>query len=48
VLKMTPLNYQTEVSSSCSLEDIDFVAFVEATSLIGGCKVVEEFLAYGL
>jgi hypothetical protein len=45
---MTPLNYQTEVSSSCSLEDIDFVAFVEATSLIGGCEVVEEFLAYGL
>jgi hypothetical protein len=42
---MTPLNYQTEVSASCSPEDVDFTA---ATSLIGGRDVVEEFLACGL
>jgi hypothetical protein len=45
--KKTPLNYQTEVSS-CGPEDIDFVAFVEATSLIGDRDAVEEFLACGL
>jgi hypothetical protein len=46
--KMTKLDYKTEVPLSCGPEDADFVAFVEATSLIGGCDVVEEFLACGL
>jgi hypothetical protein len=45
---MTPLNYQTEVFASCSPEDVDFMAFVEATSLIGGRNAVEEFLACSL
>jgi hypothetical protein len=45
---MMELNYWTEVSSSCSPEDANFLAFVGATSLIGGRDVVEEFLACGL
>jgi hypothetical protein len=44
---MMELNYLMEVPSSCCPEDDDFVAFVEATSLIGGRNVVEEFLACG-
>jgi hypothetical protein len=47
-LKMTKLNYLTEVPSSCGLEDANFAAFVEASSLISGHDVVEEFLACGL
>jgi hypothetical protein len=46
--KMTKLNYLTEVPSSYGPEDANFAAFVEATSLIGGHDVVEEFLASGL
>jgi hypothetical protein len=42
---MTPLNHQTEVPSSCRPED---AAFIEATSLIRGCNVVEEFVACAL
>jgi hypothetical protein len=45
---MMELNYLTKVPSSCDLEDNDFAAFVEATSLIGGRDAVEEFLAGGL
>jgi hypothetical protein len=45
---MTELNYLTEVPSSCGPEDADFPAFVNATSPIGGCDAVEEFLACGL
>jgi hypothetical protein len=45
---MTELSYLTEVPSSYGSDDADFVAFVEATSLIGGHNVVEEFLACGL
>jgi hypothetical protein len=37
-----------EVPFSCGPKDANFAAFVEATSLIGGCDVVEEFLACGL
>jgi hypothetical protein len=44
---MTPLVHEMDVSSSCGPEDTDFTAFVEATSLICGCNVVEEFLASG-
>jgi hypothetical protein len=46
--KMTKLDYQMDVPSSCGPEDSNFIAFVEATSLIGGHNVVEEFLACGL
>jgi hypothetical protein len=45
---MTELSYLTEVPSSYGSDDADFVAFVEATSLIGGHNAVEEFLACGL
>jgi hypothetical protein len=45
---MTKMNYLTEVSSSCGPEDANVVTFVEVISLIGGCDVVEGFLASGL
>jgi hypothetical protein len=45
---MTKLNYLTEVPPSCDLEDPNFMAFVEVTSLIRGHNVVEEFLPCGL
>jgi hypothetical protein len=45
---MMELNYLAEVPSSCGPKDNDFVAFVEATSLIGGHNAVGEFLACGL
>jgi hypothetical protein len=45
---MTRLIHDMDISSSCSPEDDDFAAFVEATSLIGGRDAVEEFLASGL
>jgi hypothetical protein len=45
---MTPLVYETDVSSSCGPEDADFAAFIEVTSLIDGHDAVEEFLASGL
>jgi hypothetical protein len=45
---MTPLVYETDVSSSCGPEDVDFAAFIEVTSHIDGHDVVEEFLASGL
>jgi hypothetical protein len=44
---MTPLVYEMDVPS-CSPEDADFTAFVEATSLIGSHDAVEEFLASSL
>jgi hypothetical protein len=46
--QITRLIHEMDVSSSCSPEDADFTAFVEATSLIGGSDVVEKFLASGL
>jgi hypothetical protein len=45
---MTRLTHEMDVSSSCDLESVDFIAFMEATTLIGGRDVVEEFLARGL
>jgi hypothetical protein len=45
---MTKLDYLMEVHSSCDLEDTNLAAFIDATYLIGGHDVVEEFLASGL
>jgi hypothetical protein len=45
---MTELNYLTKVPSCCGSEDANFAAFTEATSLVGGCDDVEDFLACGL
>jgi hypothetical protein len=45
---MSRLNYLMEAPSSCGPEDANFVAFIEATSIIGGCDAVEEFLTSGL
>jgi hypothetical protein len=47
-LAMTQLNYLMEAPSDCNLEDANFAAFVEATSIIKGRNTVEEFLACGL
>jgi hypothetical protein len=43
---MVKMNYLTEVPSCCDPEDANTVAFVEATSMIGGRDAVEEFLAW--
>jgi hypothetical protein len=45
---MTPLFYEMDVSSSYDAEDVDFTAFLEVASLMGGHNTVEEFLASGL
>jgi hypothetical protein len=45
---MAPLIHEMDVSSSCGPKDGDFKAFIEATSLITGRDVVEEFLGSGL
>jgi hypothetical protein len=45
---MTRLNYLTKDPSSCGLEDANFVAFVEVTSIVKGRNAMEEFLASGL
>jgi hypothetical protein len=45
---MTRLNHLMEAPSDCGSEDTNFLAFVEATSIISGHDAVEEFLACGL
>jgi hypothetical protein len=45
---LTQLDYLTEVPSSFGLEDAKFAAFIEATSIIEGRDVLEEFLSCGL
>jgi hypothetical protein len=45
---LTRLNYLMEVPSSCGPKGANFVAFIEATSIIGGHNAVEEFLTCGL
>jgi hypothetical protein len=45
---MTRLTHLMKAPSECGPEDANFTAFVEATSIIGGHNVVEEFLACGL
>jgi hypothetical protein len=46
--KMTELDYLTEVPSFCGPKDTNAAAFIEATSIIRGRDVVEEFLACDL
>jgi hypothetical protein len=45
---MTQLNYLMEAPFECAPDDANVTAFVEATSIIGCCDVVEEFLACGM
>lgn len=42
------LDHAMDITSWASLKDHNFVAFVDATSLIGGRDAVEEFIASGL
>jgi hypothetical protein len=44
---MTRLNYLTE-APSCGPEDANFVAFIEATSIVEGHDAMEVFLTSGL
>jgi hypothetical protein len=45
---MTPLDYLSDIPFECSPGDTNVVAFTKATSIIGGCDAVEEFLACGI
>jgi hypothetical protein len=45
---MTPSLYVMKVMFECGPVDANVAAFAEAASIIGGCDVVEEFLACGL
>jgi hypothetical protein len=45
---MTPLNYLMEAPSSWGPDNANIVAFVEATSIIGGRDAVEVFPTCGL
>jgi hypothetical protein len=45
---MTLLKHLMEAPFECGPEDVNFVAFVNATSIIRGHDVMEEFLACGL
>jgi hypothetical protein len=43
---MTALDYLTEAPHNCLMNDINAMAFEEATKIIRGHNVVEEFLTY--
>jgi hypothetical protein len=45
---MTPLNHLMEVTFECGPADANVATFTKAASIIGGCDIVEEFLANGL
>jgi hypothetical protein len=45
---MTPLDYLTDALFECSPGDVNVGAYTETTSIIGGCDIVEEFLACGI
>jgi hypothetical protein len=45
---MNPLNHLLEAPSTRGPDDTNIAAFIEATSIIGSCDIVEEFLACGL
>jgi hypothetical protein len=45
---MTQLNYLLDALFECDPEDRNVLAFIEASSIIGGHDTVEEFLAYGM
>jgi hypothetical protein len=45
---MSSLDYLTDTSHACTANDVNVVAFEEAAAIIGGCDIVEEFLACGM
>jgi hypothetical protein len=45
---MSPLDYVTEPSFNCPDDDAGDIAFVRATSSIGGRDAIEEYLACGM
>jgi hypothetical protein len=45
---MSQLEYLIDAPFKCDLEDVNMAAFAEATSIIRGHDVVEEFLACGI
>jgi hypothetical protein len=42
---MSSLNYLTEPAHNCAADNVNVLAFEQATKLIRGCDTVEEFLA---
>jgi hypothetical protein len=46
--EMSALDYLVEAPNSCATNDVDTMAFEEATKIIRGRDAVEEFLAYGI
>jgi hypothetical protein len=45
---MTPLEYLIDAAFECGPGDANVAAFIEATSILGGCDTVEEFLPCGI
>jgi hypothetical protein len=45
---MSALDYWTEAPHNCVMDNANVMAFEEATKIIGGRIMVEEFLAYGI
>jgi hypothetical protein len=45
---MTPLNHLMDAPFDCSPRDVNVMAFVEAALIMGGCDIVEEYLACGI
>jgi hypothetical protein len=45
---MSALDYEVEPLVECPDIDVNYVAFIRATTMIGGHNVVEDFLACGL
>jgi hypothetical protein len=45
---MVPLDFAMECAFECADDDSRDLAFVHATSLIGGQNAIEEYLAYGI
>jgi hypothetical protein len=45
---MTPLDYLSDVSFECHPGNTNVAAFTKVASIIEGCDVVEEFLAFGI
>jgi hypothetical protein len=46
--EVSALDFLTEVPHNCAVDDVNAMAFEEATKIIEGNDVVEKFLAYGI
>jgi hypothetical protein len=46
--EMSALDYLMEAHHSCTVDDVNAMAFEEATKIIGGHDAAEEYLVYGI